>query len=166
VGANGSVGPTGSTGPIGPVGSNSVRYSLTQTVTRAPITNVGFSPNSLFTINLPAQFSGCNVFTFYIRSITGSASTGSTVPITYIFYPSNTANGAYDGSTGAMNQIAYTQATGTQAFTTTNTVLNYRSTLTGNTLYFNFFLTSATQTFSTTNLEVIFDVIGETMTLV
>ena len=50
VGANGSTGPTGSTGPIGPVRSNSILYSLTQAVTRAPSTNVGFSTNSLITI--------------------------------------------------------------------------------------------------------------------
>lgn len=158
-----------------PVALDGVRYNSTQSLTLTPLTVIGYNPYTLFTINLPAAFAGCNVFTFYVRDIAFVATTPSIPAVSLQMYPSDTLGtntagvGAWDSNEGAMSKYEWTGVINGQGYGASNLVWNWRPSsinLVSPVIYINAFLTSSTQTVGTNGLQITLDIVGQKMTLV
>ena len=147
-----------------------VRFNSIQTLSLPALTDTGYNPFTFFTIALPPAFSGCNVFTIYIRSIAFVATTFSVNPISFKMYISDqfgsATTGAYDSNEGALSSYEWTGVINGQGYGASSLVWNYRPSVLSGNLYFNGFLTSSTQSLGTNGLQVILDIVGQTMTLV
>lgn len=177
-GTNISVGGTANIPVINAL-PNSVRVSsiITSTFTSPPssvitLNNfVGTNPTTAITTTLPAAFTGCTSFTFYIRSLDiTSNSTFTTGNVLFQCYLSQTLNTARNNNDGAIIYQSFTAPNTTTSQTINNLVWNWAPTggLTGNNIYWN--LTSLVPTSPTsftniTSLVVVYDVVGNFTTL-
>jgi hypothetical protein len=133
---------------------------------------VSTNPTTAIAITLPPAFTGCNSFTFYIRSIEiTSQSTysgaGNVFFNVYLSQSLDTARNDNDGATIAQFFSVLPSLRITRAF---NVVWNWAPTggLTSNTFYFNLTSTTPTSPTSTTTitrLQIIYDVEGHFNTL-
>ena len=133
---------------------------------------VGTNPTTAITTTLPAAFTGCTSFTFYIRSLeVTSSSTFTTGTVDFSVYLSQSLNTARNSSNGAiMNYDFLGVSSPTTAQTVTNLVWNWAPTggLTGNNIYWTLTSLGATSPTSFTNisrLQIIYDVVGNFTTL-
>ena len=141
----------------------SLSYSLASLVlsSSTPVRNV-------FTIPLNASFNGCNVFTFYIRTLTITSTTNSTM-LQFRFYPSRTSTNTLTTTEGAMYYKVYDVPNTSTTTFSPNTIWNWvvPSGLISNTLYMNI---DASLLFPdeiyVSPVDFVFDIVGSFTTLV
>lgn len=145
--------------------NNTLTYNIP-----AGLLGIGYSPKTIFTIPLALAYSECNVYTLYIRSITGQIQTASGVPVSFQIYVSDQlggiGSGAYDPTEGAITQYAFNNLNNFDTFTAVNLVWNWRPSSISSNVYINAFLTSPTSTLAFSSLQIVFDLIGQSATLV
>jgi hypothetical protein len=159
-----------------PVSYDQVRLTNTQTQNGPASFGMTQQPKTILSFTLPAQFNNCNVFTFYIRSLTGAFNTPSSSPANIRIYPSDTSNvgnqgisvGAWDSTEGAMSfYIA-------NGITISNNVLNAGPLIwnwkpstpaTPRVININTVLTNSAVAPQLNNFSMIFDIVGEEMVL-
>ena len=176
-GTNITVGGTANV-PVINASPNSVRVSSVITSSFGPPSSaivlnnfVGTNPTTAITTTLPAAFTGCTSFTFYIRSINiTSTSTFTTGNVLFQCYPSQSLNTARNDNDGALLYQSFTAPNTTTTQNVYNLVWNWAPTggLTGNNIYWN--LTSLAPTSPTsftniTSLVIVYDVVGNFTTL-
>ena len=160
-----------STNPV----RNTIRKSLSYTIPDPPsggyVINNGGTPNpqTVFTITLPAAYTGCNVFTFYMTSLRANSSTTAGSPLAWLVYPSNTLNGDWNPFEGMdYNRMsALPSAPSIEEFT--NQIWNWCPTggLTDNKIYINIasYISGSPSTTTVINLGLDYDIVGTTATL-
>ena len=123
------------------------------------------------TTTLPSAFTGCNTFTFYIRTLSIQTTSTFTTGLVYFdVYLSQTLDAARSSSNGAMIARSFSAPNATTAQSVDNVVFNWAPTggLTSNTFYFNassLAFTSPTSFTNISNLTVEYDVVGNFTTL-
>jgi len=162
-----------STNPV----RNTTRQSLSYTIPDPPsggyvLNNTNpANPQTVFTITLPSAYTGCSNFTFYIGTLSTTASTSASVALDFIIYPSATLNGGWDFTQGAMNySVSMANPSSTTNNTLDNVVWNWSPVggLTGNTIYINVasYVNSIPPTTTTmTSLSLFYDIVGTFATL-
>jgi hypothetical protein len=132
---------------------------------------VGTNPTTAITTTLPAAFTGCTSFTFYIRSLEiTSDSTYSAGNVFFQCYLSQTLNTARNDNDGALIYQSFLAPNTSTAQTVNNLVWNWAPTggLTGNNIYWNLTSVAPTSPTSFTNirlLRIVYDVVGNFTTL-
>ena len=123
---------------------------------------------NVFTIPLNASFNGCNVFTFYIRTLTVISTTNSTM-LQFRFYPSRTSTNTLTTTEGAMYFTVYNVPNTSTINSSPNIIWNWvpASGLISNTLYMNIDASLLLpDEISVSNVDFVFDVVGSFTTLV
>ena len=173
-GANITIGGTASVPIISassPSTNDGVRFNVVQSYSLPALTDTGYNPYTFFSIPLSPAMSACNVFTMYIRSIAFVATTFSVNPVSFKMYISDqfgsATAGAWDSNEGALSSVDFPSVINGQGYGASNLVWNYRPSVlpTAGSLYFNGFLTSATQSLGTNGLQLVFDLVGQRMQL-
>jgi hypothetical protein len=131
-----------------------------------------FTPTTVFTVTLPAAFSGWNVMTMYLNAIS-VVSTNSSIGTTgFVVYPALTLNEAWNGiNNGTVAFRVFDTPNSTTSQQVIALVWNWRPSVTpaGTTFYINVQSTATTFPTSTTTITALsmdIDVIGQQMTLV
>ena len=128
-------------------------------------------PKTVISITLPSAFTGCNTFTFYIRTLSIQTTTTFTTGVVYFnVYLSQTLDGAINSNNGALISRSFSVNNSTTVSNYDNVVWNWAPTggLTSNTFYFNassLAFTSPTSFTNISNLTVEYDVVGSFTTL-
>lgn len=123
------------------------------------------------TTTLPAAFTGCTSFTFYIRELTViSNSTFTTGNVQFRVYPSQTLDAQINLNNGAMMFAQYSVPSATTTSSSEYVVWNWAPTggLTGNNFYWNVVplaFTSPTSFTNITFLNIVYDIVGNFTTL-
>jgi hypothetical protein len=123
------------------------------------------------TTTLPSAFTGCNTFTFYIRTISIQTNSTFTTGLVYFYvFPSQTLDAQINLNNGAMLSRSFSANNSTTVQNVDNVVFNWAPTggLTGNNIYWNvapLAYTSPTSTTSVSNLTIEYDVVGNFTTL-
>jgi hypothetical protein len=170
-----SVDNTVETAPV--VSSLSVRKSepITFTLPSAVGINASTSPPTpvnIATINLGALsslFNSSNVFDFYNSSFTGTYVTPGSLPVSILFYLSDSPTAQPDATQGALKSVVgtITNFSSPDVDFVVPQIWNYRpSAYVGGTLYLNAIMTSLTQGIQLTAFTWTFDVVGHQLTLV
>ncbi len=124
---------------------------------------------NVFTIPLNASFNGCNVFTFYIRTLTITSTTNTGTSLQFRFYPSRTSTNQLSFTEGAMYYKIYdVPNTSTTSFSP-NIIWNWVPSggLISNTLYMNIDASLLLPNeISVSNVDFVFDIVGSFTTLV
>jgi hypothetical protein len=153
--------------------SGGVRNNTAQTFSYNPsspalILSSANPVRNVFTIPLNASFTGCNSFTFFIRTLQVISTTNTGTSLQFNFYPRITASGQQDIASGATSYAVFTVPSTSTTTTLTNLTWNWAPTppIIGNTIYFNIdaVLLSPNQ-ISVTNVDINFDVVGNVVTL-
>jgi hypothetical protein len=132
---------------------------------------VGTNPTTAITTTLPAAFTGCTSFTFYIRSLEiTSSSTYTAGNVFFQVYLSQSLNTARNDNDGALIFYDFSAPNPTTPQSVNNLVWNWAPTggLTGNNIYWTLTSLGATSPTSFTNisfLRIIYDVVGNFTTL-
>lgn len=124
---------------------------------------------NVFTIPLNASFNGCNVFTFYIRTLTITSTTNTGTNLQFRFYPSRTSTNQLSTLEGAMYYKIYDVPSSSTTSLSPNIIWNWVPSggLISNTLYMNIDASLLLPNeISVSNVDFVFDVVGSFTTLV
>ena len=124
---------------------------------------------NVFTIPLNASFNGCNVFTFYIRTLTITSTTNTGTNLQFRFYPSRTSTNQLSTLEGAMYYKIYDVPSSSTTSLSPNIIWNWVPSggLISNTLYMNIDASLLLPNeISVSNVDFVFDIVGSFTTLV